>query len=322
MKKRKIPLLLLVSILLLTISLNGTYASNSIKVTIDGSSVKWTDAEPFIDDNYRTMVPLRAVGEALGLNVDWNNSAKEAIFTKGSKTIYFPIDSMYYRTENGAIESMDTAAVIVNNRTYAPVRYLAEYFGYTVNWDGSTWTVVITSSTEKSLVWVLTDSSYEVTDYNNDEYNRFSFNYYGIVDGMVRFERSGGYYNGDKQMSCDGIYECEVAPETIPSEGNVSLKMNIIIDNYVWKNNAGINSVHIGTLSLRAFDYHDFKNDNGENNLHIGTAAGDPYTDGNIIKADDFSFTFPEILSDKSTMKIVFRCEAGTYTWNYESQYI
>ncbi len=167
MKKLRIPLLLLFSILLLTVSLNGTYASNSIKVTIDGASVQWTDAEPFIDDNYRTMVPLRAVGEALGLNVDWDNSAKEAIFTKGSETIYFPIDSMYYRTENGTIESMDTAAVIVNNRTYAPVRYLAEYFGYNVSWDGSTQTVVIIRATES--VYVLVDTSYDVADDTDNE---------------------------------------------------------------------------------------------------------------------------------------------------------
>ena len=37
-----------------------------------------------------------------------------------------------------------TAAVISNERTYAPIRYLAEYFGYTVGWDGETQTVSLT----------------------------------------------------------------------------------------------------------------------------------------------------------------------------------
>ncbi|MBR6258802.1 MAG: hypothetical protein IKR21_01145 [Oscillospiraceae bacterium] len=32
---------------------------------------------------------------------------------------------------------------MVNDRTYAPVRYLAEYFGYTVEWDGASRTVII-----------------------------------------------------------------------------------------------------------------------------------------------------------------------------------
>ena len=39
---------------------------------------------------------------------------------------------------------MDTAAVIVNSRTYAPIRYLAEFFGYKVDWDGKTKTVLLT----------------------------------------------------------------------------------------------------------------------------------------------------------------------------------
>ena len=39
---------------------------------------------------------------------------------------------------------MDTAAVIANDRTYAPIRYLAEYFGYLVDWDGIDRTVIIT----------------------------------------------------------------------------------------------------------------------------------------------------------------------------------
>jgi hypothetical protein len=38
---------------------------------------------------------------------------------------------------------MDTAAVIKNSRTYAPVRYLAEAAGYSVDWDSTAKTVVI-----------------------------------------------------------------------------------------------------------------------------------------------------------------------------------
>lgn len=46
------------------------------------------------------------------------------------------------RTSGGTVQ-MDTAAVIVSGRTCAPVRYLAEYFGYEVGWDASTNTVII-----------------------------------------------------------------------------------------------------------------------------------------------------------------------------------
>ena len=114
-----------------------------VKVTVNGKAVIWTDVRPFIDKNSRTMVPLRAVGDTLGLTVDWNGTAKEASFSDGSKTIYFKLNSNSARTSDGNIVEMDTAAVIVNNRTFAPIRYLAEYFGYTVDWNGTSKTVEI-----------------------------------------------------------------------------------------------------------------------------------------------------------------------------------
>ncbi len=116
---------------------------SEIGVTVGGIPVRWTDAVPFIDDNDRTMVPLRAVGDALGLTVSWDGKAREAGFSDGTKSLFFPIDSSEARTGDGRIVKMDTAAVIVNDRTYAPIRYLAEYFGFTVGWDSTTRTVLI-----------------------------------------------------------------------------------------------------------------------------------------------------------------------------------
>ena len=119
-------------------------AAPTLGVTVGGKAVQWVNgSEPFIDANGRTMVPLRAVGDALGLTVGWNAETREASFTDGSKTIYFPIDKANARTSDGKTIPMDTTAVIVNNSTYAPVRYLAEYFNHTVDWDGATRTVII-----------------------------------------------------------------------------------------------------------------------------------------------------------------------------------
>ena len=284
MKKLRIPLLLLFSILLLTVSLNGTYASNSIKVTIDGASVQWTDAEPFIDDNYRTMVPLRAVGEALGLNVDWDNSAKEAIFTKSSETIYFPIDSMYYRTENGTIESMDTAAVIVKNRTYAPVRYLAEYFGYNVSWDGSTQTVVIIRATES--VYVLVDTSYYVADDTDNEYYNISRSCQGIIDGKVRFKQSGGYYQDDKNyFKSDVYYECQQPPSALSPGQEITLQMSITVENYEHASSNGTKpGVHANSCWIQDSGSH-FIDKNDSNNTYLTVPVpGDIYVEGEFVK--------------------------------------
>jgi hypothetical protein len=129
---------------LIPASLSMSMVQTSVNVSINNTPVEWTDVIPFIDNNNRTMVPLRAVGEALGLSVYWDNNSREAVFSNGSDTIYFPIDSTFYRTKDGVISVMDTAAVIVDNRTFAPVRYLADYFGYIVDWNPDTNTVEIT----------------------------------------------------------------------------------------------------------------------------------------------------------------------------------
>ena len=129
-----------------TIHYNSTAPSTpaAVAVTVNSKAVAFPDAKPFIDANDRTMVPLRAVADAMGLNVNWDATAREASFTGSGKTITFPIDSSTARTSGGNTVTMDTAAVIVNDRTYAPIRYLAEYFGYTVGWDAATRTVTIT----------------------------------------------------------------------------------------------------------------------------------------------------------------------------------
>ena len=121
---------------------NPVQKASGISATIAGKEVVWTDAVPFIE-NGRTLVPLRAVAEALNLTVTWDSTAREAVFTDGTKTIYFPINQSQARTSTGETVKMDTSAIIRGGRTYAPIRYLAEFFSHTVGWDSATRTVVI-----------------------------------------------------------------------------------------------------------------------------------------------------------------------------------
>ena len=117
--------------------------SNGVDVCVNWKDVLWPDAVPFVNTDKRTMVPLRAVANDMGLSVEWDRENRTAVFSDGRKTIRFPLDSKMAYTSDGAIQ-MDTAAVIINNRTYAPIRYLAEYFGWTVMWVGDARTVWLT----------------------------------------------------------------------------------------------------------------------------------------------------------------------------------
>ena len=123
-----------------------TDTPTDISVTVNGRDVTWTYAKPFIDENGRTMVPLSALSAYLYFGYGWDAEKRVATFSDwgGRKVISFTIGDSVARTAGGGTIQMDTAAVIRDDRTYAPARYLAEYFGYTVSWDAATRTVIIT----------------------------------------------------------------------------------------------------------------------------------------------------------------------------------
>ena len=139
---------------LLAVGMSTTAFAADINVTVDGSPVAWTDAKPFIDENSRTLVPLRPIAKALGLEVSWNDDTNTASFTDGTTTVDFIVDSPEYRAYlNGyniyAYTEMDTKAVIRDSRIFAPARYLAESFRYNVGWEDATKSVTITKIAEE-----------------------------------------------------------------------------------------------------------------------------------------------------------------------------
>ncbi|MBR2062189.1 MAG: copper amine oxidase N-terminal domain-containing protein [Anaerotignum sp.] len=145
---------------LLAVGMSTTAFAADINVTVDGTPVAWTDAKPFIDENSRTLVPLRPIAKALGLEVSWNDDTNTASFTDGTTTVDFIVDSPEYRAYmNGygiyAYTEMDTKAVIRDSRIFAPARYLAESFRYNVGWEDATKSVTITKIAEEKEPTVL-----------------------------------------------------------------------------------------------------------------------------------------------------------------------
>ena len=137
---KKIASLLLFTIVYLACFSMSWSSADAIRVTVDGAAVRFPDAEPFVDANGRTLVPLRPIAEAMGLDVKWEEVTQIARFVSPVAIISFQIGRNSVRV-NGWHESMDTEPVIVGGRTFAPVRYLAEAAGYDVGWDGANKTV-------------------------------------------------------------------------------------------------------------------------------------------------------------------------------------
>lgn len=108
--------------------------NGNIEIYINGDAVEFTDAKPFIDQNGRTQIPIRAVAEALDCDVEWDDALKTVTITKNDMMIVLVIDN-YNMQINNEIIAMDTVAQIINDRTYIPIRYAAEALGFEVNWN-------------------------------------------------------------------------------------------------------------------------------------------------------------------------------------------
>ena len=118
-------------------------ASNDIKVIVDGIVVNF-DVQPQIIDG-RTMVPLRAIFEALGATVDWNESTKTITANKGDLFVKCAIGSYSMDTSSGT-KTIDVPPTIINSRTLVPARFIAEGFNCDVQWDAANRRVTITSA--------------------------------------------------------------------------------------------------------------------------------------------------------------------------------
>lgn len=113
-------------------------------VLVNGAYIRFPNAVPEAV-NGRTMVPVRALVEALGGEVGYQDGAvrfvidgREFEFVIGSSTVTvcaagIPVDTI----------QMDCATYAKNNRAYVPVRFIGEALGYEVDWDGEYQTAIL-----------------------------------------------------------------------------------------------------------------------------------------------------------------------------------
>ncbi len=189
--KNSIKILTLLFTFLIFTSLS--FASSNINVTINGVEVNFPDAKPFIDaDAGRTMIPVRFVAENLKSEVEWNAEDRVVCINKGDNNIQLTIGSNIAIVNNESIK-LDTEAVIHENRTYVPLRFVSEQLGAEVDWDGSTRTVIIK---EESMI--ITNPDF--TPSENNMQNIPQDNPKQTIDGLPIY-----YFNENGEYDNDGI---------------------------------------------------------------------------------------------------------------------
>ena len=126
-----------------------TEASSNPTVYLDGGKLNF-DVPPQIV-NGRTLVPMRAIFEALGASISWNNTTKTVQGSKDSIKLKMTINSNSYYINNEA-KTSDVAPMIQNGRTLVPLRIIAESLQCKVDYKGSTNVVTIESGASTSSV--------------------------------------------------------------------------------------------------------------------------------------------------------------------------
>lgn len=146
MNQKRLILILGLTVWLIATAVMTVGAESAVNVEVDGQAVA-LDVQPFVNEDNRTLVPLRAPMEALGATVNWDQANQVASIIKGDITVAFTVNQKTY-TINGVSTNMDTAAILTSGRVLIPIKYAAEALGATVAWNSESKTVVITSAPE------------------------------------------------------------------------------------------------------------------------------------------------------------------------------
>ena len=112
------------------------------KVLLDGNELHF-EAAPVIE-NGRTLVTADLL-PLIGAKVQFFTGEDNIITSKDKVVIILTLEGESY-VNNEPIE-LDTPAKTVNGKAMLPLRFVCESFGYIVEWDDSTQTVKLTSST-------------------------------------------------------------------------------------------------------------------------------------------------------------------------------
>ena len=228
MKKIKMIFITTVIFALSIFAVSAAEADVVVSLQIDNPIMEVNGGQAEIDPgrgtspvviNNRTLVPIRAIIEAFGGSVTWQDSTQTVVLAMGSDTVSLVIDSevAYFNSE---LHTLDAAPQIINERTMLPIRFVAESFNLGVAWDGSTQTVYVISNT-------LDDSEYSyitgsVPEYSGKPYVQINnnmplFKDYEIINGSFEY-----YSTLDELGRCD-VCMASVAEDIMPTEERSSI---------------------------------------------------------------------------------------------------
>lgn len=159
-------LLAILLTLILALSAIPAMASDTVTVMLDGNVIDCKNAQgvevpPVLVDG-TTYLPVRAIANALALDVQWDDATK-SVFINGVSVLAKKTDVINIFIDGGKFTAKDVNGNVVNpllidGTTYLPVRAIGEVFDKEVAWDGETKTVTLTSKEAPVIIGTVISS--------------------------------------------------------------------------------------------------------------------------------------------------------------------
>jgi len=128
--------------MVIVLSLVGVATAGSIEIVVDGVSIGHnpyylkTETPPYMEGG-RTMVPIRAIAEALGFTVEWKTEGNLIILRGSNKEIVMN-PNIKAATINGNKVTLDIPPKLKGSSTFIPLRFVSETLGYNVYYSNAT----------------------------------------------------------------------------------------------------------------------------------------------------------------------------------------
>ena len=120
-------------------------ATSDITIKVNNKIIS-SDVTPFIKSG-TTYVPIRFVADALAVDsVSWNNDTKSVTIKNSNSTILLFVNKNYAYVNN-EYKNLTNNALMINARTFVPIRFVSEVLGANVDWDETHQTILISTKT-------------------------------------------------------------------------------------------------------------------------------------------------------------------------------
>lgn len=178
-----------------------TTTAGAVDLYVDMTKID-TDTPPTLVDG-RTLVPVRAIFEAIGATVEWDNDTRTATGVRGDTTVVIQIDNTTAYV-NGEARTLDVPAQLINDRTMVPARFISEAMGCEVTWYDATKTAAVADKLKGQHIYVTKTGS--------------KYHYSGTCNGGTYYEATLAEATGRGLTPCDKcVLTAEGSPATAPA---------------------------------------------------------------------------------------------------------